>query len=207
MFPWQGSQDPVEQQQQQTEASSEQPAEKKINKKRARFTGLKPERKYRCATASLPVRKRARHTPAVSHRRPSMDLLEQSPQVLLRRVFFLNREKSKYVSVGFYPARFYYAFIEFCGANLLPVIINEQHLTTLSEHLPKLCEAMFRCGRYNFRDGEFRLLYSGGYRAVARMCFDKRYITFLTRVFDVCNEHDDYCAGASEYLYEYTRRC
>jgi hypothetical protein len=74
MFPSQASQELVEQQQ-QTEASAEQPAEKKINKKRARSTGLKPERKYRCATASVPVRKRARHTPAVSHRRPGMDLL------------------------------------------------------------------------------------------------------------------------------------
>jgi hypothetical protein len=95
MFPSQASQDPAEQQQQQqqTQASAEQPAEKKINKKRALSVGLKPERKYRCATASMPVRKRARHTPAVSHRRASMDLLDHSPQVLLRRVFSSTAKK------------------------------------------------------------------------------------------------------------------
>jgi hypothetical protein len=71
--------------------------------------------------------------------------------------------------VGFYPAHFYYSLIEFGGANLLPVIINEQHLTTLSEHLLKLCEAMCRGERYTFRDGVFRRLYSGGDRAVARI--------------------------------------
>jgi hypothetical protein len=94
----QQTQDPAEQQQQQTQASAVQPAEKKINRKRARSTGLKPERKYRCATASMLVRKRARHTPAVgrrrpNHRRPSVDLLEESPQVLLRRVFPQPRKK------------------------------------------------------------------------------------------------------------------
>jgi hypothetical protein len=92
--------------------------------------------------------------------------------------FFLNREKSKYVSVRLYPARFYYALVEFGGAHLLPVIINEQHLTTLSERLPELCEAMCRSERYTFRDGVFRLLYSGSDRAVVRMCLDKRYIIF-----------------------------
>jgi hypothetical protein len=72
--------------------------------------------------------------------------------------------------VGFYTASFYYPLI-------LPVIIGEQHLT-LSERLPDLCEAMCRVERYNFRDCVFRLLYSGGDRAVARMCLDKRYIIF-----------------------------
>jgi hypothetical protein len=90
--------------------------------------------------------------------------------------FLLNREKSKYVSVVLYPARVYYALIEFGGAYLSPVIINEQHLTTLSEHLPKLCEAMCRGERYTFRDGVFRLLNIGGDRAVALMCLDRRYI-------------------------------
>jgi hypothetical protein len=91
MFPSQASEDPVEQQQ-QTEASAEQPAEKKINRKRARSTGLKPERKYRCATASMPVRKRARHTPAVSHRRPGMNLLEV-PAVSVTPCFFPQPRK------------------------------------------------------------------------------------------------------------------
>jgi hypothetical protein len=162
MFPSQASQDPAEQQQQQqqTQASAEQPAEKKMNRKRGRSVGSKPERKQRRSVASKPARKRDSHT-IVSYRRPTVDLLEQSPQVLLRHAFFLNNEKSRYVSVGFYPARFYYALIEFGGAHLLPVIINEQHLIALSERLPMICEAMCRGERYTFRDGVFRLLYTG----------------------------------------------
>jgi hypothetical protein len=93
-------------------------------------------------------------------------------------VFFLNREKSKYLPVGYYPARFYYTLIEFGGANLLPVIINEQHLTILSEHMPKLCEAVCRGKRYTFRDGVFRMLYRGGDQAVARMLLDKGFVIF-----------------------------
>jgi hypothetical protein len=80
--------------------------------------------------------------------------------------------------VGYYPARFYYALFEFGGANLLPVIINEQHLTTLSERLPELSEAIYRSKSYKFRDGVFRLLYRGGNQAVPRMRLDKRYIIF-----------------------------
>jgi hypothetical protein len=90
-------------------------------------------------------------------------------------VFFLNTTKSKYLSVGYYPARFYETMIEFGGANLLPVILNEQRLTLLSEHLPELCEAMCRSERYTFRNGVFRLLYGGGDQAVARLCLDKRF--------------------------------
>jgi hypothetical protein len=68
--------------------------------------------------------------------------------------------------------------IEFGGSNLLPVILNEQRLTLLSEHLPELCEAMCRSERYTFRDGVFRLLLGGGEQAVARMCLDKRYVIY-----------------------------
>jgi hypothetical protein len=103
--------------------------------------------------------------------------LEQPLQVLLRHVFFLNSEKSKYVSVGYYPTRFYRVLIEFGGAHLSP-IIDEQHLSTLSEHLSKLCESMCRGERYACKDGVFGLSYGGGNLDVARMYLDKRYIVF-----------------------------
>jgi hypothetical protein len=69
--------------------------------------------------------------------------------------------------------------IEFGGANLLPVIVNEQRLTLLSEHLPELCEAMCRSERFTFRDGLFRLLYGGGDQAVSRLCLDKRFVIYI----------------------------
>jgi hypothetical protein len=34
-------------------------------------------------------------------------------RVLLRRLFFINEDRTKYVSVGFYPARDYLPLVEF----------------------------------------------------------------------------------------------
>jgi hypothetical protein len=36
-------------------------------------------------------------------------------KILLRRVSFVNAQKSKYVSVSFYPARNYEPMVEFCS--------------------------------------------------------------------------------------------
>jgi hypothetical protein len=91
-------------------------------------------------------------------------------------VFFLNSEKSKYVSVGYYPALFYRVLIEFGGANLSPIKMDEQHLSTLSEHLPKLYESMCRGERYACKDWVFGLSYSGGSLDVAQMYLEKVYI-------------------------------
>jgi hypothetical protein len=75
----QQTQNPAEQQQQQ------HAEKKKMTRKRCCSAAPKPERKQRRST---PARKiRGRHTAAISHRRPSIDLLEQSPHVLLHHVF------------------------------------------------------------------------------------------------------------------------
>jgi hypothetical protein len=43
---------------------------------------------------------------------------------MLRRVFFIAEDKSKFVSVGFYPARGYHLLAEFGGAKKLPLLLN-----------------------------------------------------------------------------------
>jgi hypothetical protein len=126
----QQTQDPAEQQ--QADASAEDSAAEPAKKKRCRSTTSKPAKKQHRSVDS----KRSRPN-AVSRRRPTLEPLEQPLQVLLRHVFFLNGEKSKYVSLGYYPARFCRVLIEFGGAHLSPIIIDDQHLSTLSEHLPK----------------------------------------------------------------------
>jgi hypothetical protein len=63
-------------------------------------------------------------------------------KVLLRRVCFINNEKSKYVSVGFYPAKNYQPLVEFGGAKILPITLAEQHVKTMAENLPRLCNAL-----------------------------------------------------------------
>jgi hypothetical protein len=46
------------------------------------------------------------------------------------------------------------------------------------EHLPNLCEAMYRSESYASKDGVLGMLYSGGNQTVAGMYQDKRYIIF-----------------------------
>jgi hypothetical protein len=80
------------------------------------------------------------------------------------------------VSGGLYPAHYYRVLTEFGGPRISPITLAEQHLTTLMEHLPKLCEAMCRGERSACKDGVFGLMYSGGTNSVARMYQDTRYI-------------------------------
>jgi hypothetical protein len=98
-----------------------------------------------------------------------VDPLELPQRVLLRHVFFLNSERSRYVSVGFYPARYYRVLTEFGGPRIAPITLTERRLTILMEHLPKLCEAMCRGERHACKDGDFGLLYIGVTHSVARM--------------------------------------
>ena len=68
---------------------------------------------------------------------------EFDPQrVLLRRVFFIDENKTRYISVGFYPTQNYRPMVEFGGSKIKPVILTEQHVATMAECLPKICEAM-----------------------------------------------------------------
>ena len=98
-------------------------------------------------------------------------------RVLLRHVFFLNEEKSWYVSVGFYPANNYQVLAEFGGPRIAPITLTEQHVKTLVEHLPALCEAMYRGEHYTCKDSPF-CLQSGGTHTTARMYRDKKCVSF-----------------------------
>ena len=98
---------------------------------------------------------------------PTLD----TSRVLLRRVFFLNEEKSRYVPVGFYPSRNYQVLVEFGGPKISPIALTEKHAKTLMEHLPKLCE------HYTCKDDLFHLQSAGTNRA-ARMYQDKQFVSF-----------------------------
>ena len=66
------------------------------------------------------------------------DLSGTSARVLLRRVYFLNEEKTRYVSVGIFPSENYKVLAEFGGPRIVPVQIAEQHVRTLMDALPEL---------------------------------------------------------------------
>ena len=52
------------------------------------------------------------------------------PRVLLRRIYFLNEEKTRYVFVCFYPAENYQVLAEFGGPRIAPITIAAQHVKT-----------------------------------------------------------------------------
>jgi len=97
-------------------------------------------------------------------------------RVLLRRVFFINEEKTRYVSVGYYPARNYQPLVEFGGSKIKPVIIDPQHVEKMVACLPRICEATCDNGKFSWSDGAFTLNTTGSSR-VARLYMGKQYIT------------------------------
>jgi hypothetical protein len=60
----------------------------------------------------------------------------------LRRIFFIDSDRTIYVSVGYYPARSYAVFVEFGGSRVKPIALTEANVRTLAEHIPTLCEKM-----------------------------------------------------------------
>jgi len=74
--------------------------------------------------------------------------LSNPKRALLRRVFFVAEDKSKYVSVGYYPARDYQPLAEFGGTKKLPLLLNVQQLQTMAENIAALCDAVYKRALY-----------------------------------------------------------
>ena len=66
--------------------------------------------------------------------------------VLLRRLFFINKDRTKHVSVGFYPTRDHLPMFESGVLRKAGVpkslILSNEHVDTLAETLPTLREDM-----------------------------------------------------------------
>ena len=66
--------------------------------------------------------------------------------VLLRRLFFINEDSTKYVSVGFCPARNYMTPVNFrvvlIGGGPKTIKLSDEKVDAMAEGLPKLREAM-----------------------------------------------------------------
>jgi len=98
-------------------------------------------------------------------------------RALLRRVFFIAEDKSKYVSVGFYPARGYQPLSEFGGAKKLPLFLNAQHLQTQAENITALWDALSTNEHFSKKDGDFKMNTPGCYR-LACVYLDKHYLSY-----------------------------
>jgi hypothetical protein len=100
-------------------------------------------------------------------------------RALMRRIFFLNENKNRYVSIAFYPTMLYVPMVEFGGSKTAPIRLSEQQLAVLVEHLPRLCDALNANGHYTsgIRDDGFSII-TTTFRA-AKMCLDRHtHITF-----------------------------
>jgi len=68
-------------------------------------------------------------------------------RVLLRRLFFINEDRTKYVSVGFYHARNYLPLVEFGflrrAGGPKTLILSDEHVDSLAETLPTLREDVY----------------------------------------------------------------
>jgi len=84
---------------------------------------------------------------AQRHRMPRQALGSQrspSERVFLRRLYFLNPNRSKYICFGFYPDRGNRAFFELGGVRQAPMALPPSIIPELTLHLPKLCEHLVR---------------------------------------------------------------
>jgi hypothetical protein len=78
-------------------------------------------------------------------------------RVLLRRIFFIDGVKTKYVSVGFYPTRDYQPLLEFGTirrGGSKTIILTSEHVDRLAE---RLHEASDPCESGSVSGGNFRL--------------------------------------------------
>jgi len=84
-------------------------------------------------------------------------LLFDPNRILLRRVFFLDPDNTRYTSVGYYPSRNYQPLFEIGTPKQHPILLTDHHVTTVAEHLPAQVDALWRDGFYNVRDDDFSM--------------------------------------------------
>jgi len=106
----------------------------------------------------------------------------QPGRVFLRRVYFVNNERSKYVAAGFYPNRNYEACVEFGGARRTPVVLTSYYLSTFAQRLPKLCENMCNHQPYTCKELLFRLQTTKS--CVAKLIYNKNSVSFKPNEFN-----------------------
>jgi len=101
--------------------------------------------------------------------------LANPKRAMLRRVFFISEDKSKFVSVGFYPACGYQPLAEFGGAKKLPLFLNS--LQTMADNNAALCNALSTNEHFSTKDGDFKINRTGSYR-ISRVYLNKQFLSF-----------------------------
>jgi len=137
-------------------------------------------------------------------------------RVLLRRLFFINANKTKYLSVGFYYARDYLPRVEFgvirsCGSEA--IILTDEPVYTLAQCLSSIADAMCKEGEVETpvikrESGNFRLGMPKRRRWLTRVYVGSEYICltsldphYLARLFNVVHQQlRDYVLALPHFL-------
>ena len=114
-------------------------------------------------------------------RQASGNHLPLAESVLLRRIYFLNSDRSKYVCLAFYPSRGNRAFLELGGVRQAPVVLPPSLIPTLVLHLPILCERMVNGEQYKCNEMSFRMQTDAGNSA--RITLD--YTSLTLRLHEI----------------------
>jgi hypothetical protein len=134
-------------------------------------------------------------------------------RVLLRRLFFINEDRTKSVSVGFYPARDYLPHVEFGvlrrAGGPKTLIRGEEQVDAMAETLPTLRGDMCRGGARgcSCESGAFRLDVTYSVRT-ARLHVDSQSISltlqdieYLSRMFNIVQQQlRDYIVALQDVL-------
>jgi len=138
-------------------------------------------------------------------------------RLLLRRLFSLNANKTKYVSVGFKPARNYLPLVELsvirsCGSKA--IILKDEHVYTLAQCLPAIADAMCKEGKevetpvIKCENGYFRLGVSKRRRGLSGLYVGSEYICltsldlyYLARILNIVHQQmRDYILALPDLL-------
>jgi len=140
----------------------------------------------------------------------NVNLAFDPKRVLLRRLFFIDEDRTTYVSVGFHPTRDYQVFVEFGsvkknGSTIL--ILDDRQVNKMAEFLPTICQSMCGNEQYGCKEGNIRRNTTGSYRT-ARIYLDRQYISlklgdlrYLSRMFYIVqNQLNAYTVSLPDLL-------
>ena len=134
-------------------------------------------------------------------------VLANPNRAVLRRVFFIAEDKSKFVSVAYFPARGYQPLAEFGGAKKLPLLLDIQQLQILAENIASLCNALSANEHFSKKDGDLKMNTTGSYR-IARVYLGKQYlIVYDSEPVDVLHSCHDCCNSLYRYSSRLCRFC
>ena len=118
---------------------------------------MQPEEGDISNSSSEPKRVIAPHIDTCNSYAESISPAFNPKRVLLRRVFFIGADKTKNISIGFYPTKHYQPMVEIGAPDKSPLLLNDQQVRLMAEHLPRQIEALCNDEYYSCRIGEFKM--------------------------------------------------